>query len=87
MNPSTPRIVASAVHDERTDEVVVAGQVLDGRTGVEGVAVTVTVAGRTFEVTTGPHGSFGVRCESPPSVPAQRATVQLDAIRSTFDVR
>ncbi len=86
MNPQRPRIVATAVLDERTGDVVVAGQLLLGRNGVEGMVLVVVIGDRTFRATTGPHGSFGVRCTAADGAPASIATVQLESLRATVPV-
>lgn len=86
MNPRTSRIVATAVFDDRAGQVIVAGQVLDGLAGVEGLALTVTLAGRSLRVATGPHGSFGVRFDGITSAIGRRATLHLAGLHATCDV-
>ena len=86
MEPRTSRIVVTAVFEPRTGQVVVAGQVLDGHVGVEGLALTVSLAGRSLEVTTGPHGSFGVRFDMPGTVHGSEAIVQQGRSRTACRV-
>lgn len=87
MDLRTTQIVATAVFDERVEQVVVAGQVLRGRAGVDGLALTVTLADRSLATTTGPHGSFGVRFEAMKNVAGRQAIVQIGRLRTTCAVR
>ena len=86
-----PRIVAAALFDDRARRVIVAGQVLGGNRGIEGVDVRITTASMTIRVTTGAMGSFGAHIDS--GVDAVGETVQVSArgliatCIATFEVR